>query len=113
MNTQRPPLGIDVDRYAVGVPATGEPVAGVTGGGGGGVIGAQELAGGGPAGIWIVLRGRRIEAKYDALPIVGAHRGQRDVEPAVRTEPQIDREEHAARHFLQARRVPPGAPPGR
>jgi hypothetical protein len=44
-------LGIDVDRYAVGVPATGEPVAGVTGGGGGGVIGAQAVAGGGPAGI--------------------------------------------------------------
>jgi hypothetical protein len=45
----------DVDRYAVGVPAAGEPVgAGVTGGGGGGVIGSQALAGGGPAGSWMV-----------------------------------------------------------
>ena len=44
----------DIDLYAVGVPATGDPVAaGVTGGGGGGVIGAQALAGGGPACIWI------------------------------------------------------------
>ena len=40
--------------YAGGVPAAGDPVAaGITGGGGGGVIGAQSLAGGGPAGIWI------------------------------------------------------------
>jgi hypothetical protein len=51
-STQRPPLAGNVDRYAVGVPAAGAPAAaGVTGGGGGGVIGAQALAGGGPSGI--------------------------------------------------------------
>ena len=45
-------VGRERDSYAVGVLATGDPVAaGVTGGGGGGVIGAQVLAGGGPAGI--------------------------------------------------------------
>ena len=52
LSTQRPPSIADVDRYAVGVPTAGDPVAaGITGGGGGGVIGAQSLAGGGPAGI--------------------------------------------------------------
>src|SRR5918997_6738458 len=58
-STQRPPLTGDVGCYAVGVPAAGDPVAGITGGGGGGVIGAQVLAGGGPAGIWVPPPGAR------------------------------------------------------
>jgi len=45
------PSGTDVDRYAVGVLATGEPVAAGVNGGGGGVIGAQSVVGGGPTGI--------------------------------------------------------------
>src|SRR5215203_1217776 len=74
--THQPPLAADVGRYAVGVLATGDPVtAGVTGGGGGGVIGAQVLAGGGPAGIWIALPADGSRRRMTPSPLLAPTEG--------------------------------------